>query len=919
MLPRVLASLVTGVCRWPWPVLAGSLLLVGLSLYFTVTRLTYQTQRNDLISPHKDYYKRWQQYVAEFGDDEDMVVVVKGGERARMRAALEELATVVARQPDRFDRLFYKVDLRSLHNRALLFLSSEQIGQIQDSLKNMNLLLDLPIVGGFDPLFTWGQLTLQQLVREAEKRVVTLPSDRSDDASTLQVLCQLDNVCRVAAKVLDDPAAYRSPWRSILNLSGTTGGPEALEQQDFLTEEQYFFSGDGSLAFLLVRPFREDNFIGTDKSVSAMRDILKDIRERFPDLEVGLTGLPVLENDEMVASQRDSNTASWLALAGVALLYLVAYRSWRFPIFTVATLLVGTAWSLGWLTLTVGHLNILSSSFAVMLIGMGDYGVLWVTRYGQERNAGADLLTAMRTTASSVGPGILTAAVTTALAFFATMLADFKAVVELGWIAGCGILLCALACFSVLPALLALWDGRSGRSRVDVQPVLSLEDIKNDRRQWLPGILRRPRLVIAATLSLGLVLGYFAVQARYDHNLLHMQARGLESVKWEETLIHYTAGASWHALSYTTTPEEALALKARYEKLPEVSRVVEVASLVPRDQERKLEQLRDIQYRLRRLPKRGVMVPHAMPDLDELKRCMTRLARVLRDDPIPMAAQLRQQLRLLQEKLAACDGGLAAKRLKDLEDKMTRDLAEDLHRLRDVCSPAAITMDDIPASFRQRYIGRSGKWLLCVFAKDSLWEFEPLQHFISQVQTVDPEATGKPFTTLEGLRAMKNGFLMAGVYAAIAMILVLLLDFRSWRYTLLALAPLVMGLAATLGIMTLCGINFNPANMIAVPLILGVGADNGVHVLHDFRSRGAGVYNLSRSTGRGIMVAALTTILGFGTLMISNHRGIYSLGLALTLGVSCCMLTALVFLPALLRLQSLRGAGTSASATRRAA
>src|SRR5437660_6571270 len=145
----------------------------------------------------------------------------------------------------------------------------------------------------------------------------------------------------------------------------------------------------------------------------------------------------------MVASHNDSNLAGWLALAGVALLYLIVYRGIRYPFMTVMALLVGTAWALGWTTLTVGHLNILSSAFAVMLIGMGDYGVLWVTRFGEERRAGYDILNANRQTAMHVGPSIFTAAVTTAFAFFAAMLADLKAVSELGWIAGCGVLLCA--------------------------------------------------------------------------------------------------------------------------------------------------------------------------------------------------------------------------------------------------------------------------------------------------------------------------------------------------------------------------------------------------------------------------------------------------------------------------------------------
>jgi uncharacterized protein len=267
---------------------------------------------------------------------------------------------------------------------------------------------------------------------------------------------------------------------------------------------------------------------------------------------------------------------------------------------------------------------------------------------------------------------------------------------------------------------------------------------------------------------------------------------------------------------------------------------------------------------------------------------------------------LCEGLKILKSHLSRLSSDLAAQKLKAFEENLTGSLAEDLHKLRDVSTPAPITIADLPAGFRERYIGKTGKWLVAVFAKESLWDYEPLANFIKQVQTVDPDISGIPITTMEGLRSMKNGFILAGVYAFIVIVVVLLFDFQSWKFTLLALAPLVMGLCAAAGIMTLLGIPFNPANMIVVPLIIGVGTDNGVHVLHDFRSRRNGVYTLTRATGQGIMVKALATVLGFGTLMISNHRGIYSLGLSLTLGVTCCMLTALVFLPALLRLKTAR-------------
>jgi hopanoid biosynthesis associated RND transporter like protein HpnN len=677
-----------------------------------------------------------------------------------------------------------------------------------------------------------------------------------------------------------------------------------------MAEPQYFLSGDGTLAFLLVRPVKDQgSFTAAATSVTALRTLVAEVGTRFPRLQFGLTGLPVLETDEMIASEKDTHRASCLALGGVGLLFLVVYRGLRNPCLTVTTLLVGTTWAMGWLTLTVGHLSILSATFAVMLIGMGDYGVLWVTRYEQNRALGYDVATALRQTATGGGPSILTAAGATALAFFAAMLADFQAVAELGWIAGSGVLLCALSCFTVMPALLRLVDRRD-------EPLPPIVPITT-RAAWLPGLARRPRWVLGGCLGLTAVLAIFALRIRYDHNLLNLQAQGLDSVKWELTLVNHTQGASWHALSYTSTPEEALALKTRYESLPEVSLVITAASMVPAEQPVKLGVLRDIHHRLRHLPKRGAIIPHELPSAqvlrDRLRALRTALEPFAAGQAQAVPARLCGGLSTLRDRLDSMDRALAAQRLRTFEEALTRDLADDLHRLREVSTPSALTATDLPPSFRDRYLGKTGKWLLRVFAKDCLWEHGPLQHFVECIKTVDPTATGKPFGTLEGLRGMKEGFLWAGLYALVAIVLIFLADFRKLRYTLWALAPLAMGVILSLGIMGLFRLPLNPANMIAFPLILGVGAVYGVHVVHDYLGqRATRGYALSFIIGRAILVMALTNMISFGTLMISGHRGLAGLGFILTLGVSCCMLTALIFLPALLRLVDKPGATTLA-------
>ena len=896
-LSRPLVALARFCGRYPWLVLACVLVSATLSILYTNNRLTYLTHRNDLISQSKDYYQRWKKFIKEFGADDDLVVAIEGKDRAQMEVALEELAAKIAADPDRFDRLNYKVDLRPLRNRALLFLPTEQVRSIAEHLRPMAMLLEPPLPFGLaDPLIGWRHLTLYEMTDKAALMNGSFNLESKENIDQSLLLKQLSSALKKSLVCLDDPTKYESPWVNFL--------PTGTTQKDMMAKPFYFFSSDGTLAFLTTRATRDekDGFTYAQKSVDRLREIVADSGAKHPEVRIGITGIPVLENDEMASTQSDSNKAGWLALGGVLILYLAVYRTLRTPLMTVSAMLAGLAWSLGWLTLTVGHLNILSSAFAVMLIGMGDFGVLWVTRFAQERGAGASIEEANRITAARMGTSILTAALTMAVAFFATMLADLKAVAELGWIAGCGVLLCALSNFIVMPALLSIFDCRHKK----VPPgTISFEDAIANRRRWLPGAMGRPRTVLALSALATIVFGCFASTITYDHNLLHLQAPSLESVRWQNKVLDKSPEGNLYAVSITNTPEEALALKSRYEQLPAVSRVVEVASLVPLEQNRKLESLAEIQLRLRKLPARGTVAEHDVPKAAEIVRATGRLLAVLepvqQNRPSVFLADLITDLKTMHDRFASKDSAVLCQRLHDFEVRMASDLMEDLHKLREVATPTPITLADVPTNLRERYVGYTGKYQLAVFAKRNLWDYENLTDFVSQVQTVDSEATGRPCTILEGLRAMQSGFSWAGIYALVAIAIVLLLDFRTIRHTFIAMIPLTMGMASAVGVLALFGGTLNPANLIAFPLILGVGVDNGVHVLNDYRRRTKGKpYELGFATGYGIFVSALTSIVGFGTLMIARHQGLASLGLALTVGQAACMCTALVFLPALL-------------------
>ena len=887
-LARAVVGLVGRVARHPRAVLLAGLGLVALSAGLAVTRLEYHTQRNDLLSADKPCQQRWQKYLDAFGDDEDMVVVVEGADRGRMQAALDAVAGRVKARPDLFDRVFHRVDLRGLHDRAVLFLPPDQLDAVRNRVERMD-----PLLGPLAPL-AWPRLNAESLLGQAAG---ALDGGAKSDADT-DLLAQLPAVVRSAAATVREPSDYRNPW--------AVAGPLTADRdaERHLTEPQYFFTPDGSLGMLLCRPkMAGGSFTPAKEASDALRAVLADAGRDFPDLRLGLTGLPVLESDEMARSDADSQRAAWLALLGVAVLYFVVYRGFRYPLLTVGSLAVGTAWALGWAAVTVGHLNILSATFAVMLIGMGDYGVLWVARYDEERRAGLSVDAALRATAAHAGPGIVTAAAGTAVAFFATMLADFRAVAELGWIAGCGVMFCALSCLTVVPAALVLAESwRAGgvsppvRSTTGGLTSPARQDLLPYPSAWLPALAHRPRLVLVVGAAVLVGCGVASGRLTYNHNLLDLQPRDLPSVEWERTLIDRAAGMTWDALSVARTPAEAAALRTKYEALPEVGRVVEVASLVPSDQAAKLPAARAIRDHLAGLPPADRLPPPRPSDPVRVRE----LAGRVRDHPgagpdlTAAAADL----------LAALDASTdPAGRLAGFDRRLAADLAADLHRLRAVSRPEPIALADLPAELRERYVGAGGEYLVRAFARESLWDADALGRFTASASSVDPEATGKAFRTREGLRQMKAGFEWAGVYALAAIVLVLGFDLRSARGVLLGLFPLATGVVLTAGAMGLFGVPLNPANLIALPLVVGVGVDNGVHVLHDWRAGRRGVpYRLGPATGRGVLVAGLTTVLGFGTLMTAGHRGMASLGLVLTLGVTFCMIAALVWLPAVLRL-----------------
>ncbi len=579
--------------------------------------------------------------------------------------------------------------------------------------------------------------------------------------------------------------------------------------------------------------------------------------------------------------------ASLLSLIGVVCLFVAGFGGVRHPLMTVGALLLAMAWSMGYITLAVGHLNILSISFGVILIGLGiDFGIHYVARYLQIHGVLHNCDDALLQTASGVGPGIITGAVTTAIAFFTAGLTEFTGVAELGIIAGGGILLCCAAAITVLPAMIHLADSKRPHQILPA-PL--------DVYGWLGPLFRKPRLLLVVTGVLTVALSLGMSRLWYDHNLLNLQPEGMESVELERKLLNESDQSVWFALSMAESPKELFVLKRRFEQLDSVERVEDIARFFPADHQQTSPIIERIHGRLANLRERSPTIPVDPPD--RLGKMLARGQVLLSVNPRTVKTQ--RQLEQIRDKLRQMPLVECWDRLDKYQQRMAGDLLSRLHMLRAMSNPEPPKLTDLPEGLVTRFVGHRGRYLLKIYAKGDIWDMDAMEKFVYQVRSVDPRATGNPLQTYEASRQMKRSYEQAGWYALAAILVVLYVDFRSLRYTLLAMVPLALGMVQLFGLLGFLNVPLNPANMIVLPLILGIGIDDGVHVVHDFR-RQKGRYRMSPSTASAVLITSLTTMVGFGSLMIANHRGLQSLGRVLTLGVSCCLFTSLVMLPALL-------------------
>ena len=892
---RALQRVVRLCCAHPALTVVTGCLFAVLGLGYAAHSLTLETSKFNLLPSHQRYAMLYKEYSEDFGQLEDIVVVVQSPTVATSTAYAARLAGVLRGGAlAATARVSYRIDASRLDERGLVYLPLETLRDLLDSTASQEELLATfaatptldRLVDGINQYV--GAMLLPSVFGAAAEVEVNTPPAR-----LLQAL--LGGMSEGL-----DGRPYRSPWLTLV----ATPAPA-------LANNGYFFSDDIRLLYVVIDLAEAPRTFAAERAaVLAIRRAITSLRPEFPSVEAGVTGVPALFTDEMSATSRDGEIASVVSMVLTLGLLLLAFRRIVTSCAMLVVLAVSLGWSMGIVTLLVGHLTVYSMMFVSVVIGIGiDYGIYFLFRYREERVLGARLVAALQRTAARSGPGILLAALTAATTFYILTIAEFRGIREFGFISGCAILLAFLAMMTVFPAALVLIERRRTTPRVVPVAVDPGSPRPGDPREVpvLEWFLRHPRAIVTTAVLLTGASLWAAPRVAFDYDFMNLQAAGTESVVWERKSAAAAGRSGFAALATARSLEELAVKEAAFQRLPSVSDVQSVSTVMPDRQAEKLIVLGRLaavvdSIHVGAVP--PVNLNALIAALETLKRRLDLAsARSGADGPPEEILVIARATSALLPRLKGSDRSAVEIRLGDFQKRLAGDFAEQWQRLQRATRPAPVTLVDLPDELQRKFIGKSGLLLLQIYSRLDVWERPGATQFAEELRTVDPDITGQPIVAYESMRVIEKAYWQGLAYAFALVAGIAALMIRRLRETVLAMVPMILGTLWMLAIMQVAGLKFNLVNIWALPLIIGSATEYGVNmVLRALESREHGGPRLARSTVMGVVFNGLTTIAGFGSLLIAQHRGVWSLGLLLVIGSTTTLIASLVVLPTLLHL-----------------
>lgn len=918
---RFFGAFVDMATKRPKVVLAviAVLMLVGLGFG---TQIGLSTDRYSMVRKEDPYQARLDAFFDRFGYPDALVFVIRGADADARRNAAARIVDLGEAESAFHDRVLGRMDAEHMAEVLFLF-QPEALEQLGDFVGDQPVAevveRGLPgLMGAVD----------QQLSKALDGEVPEGGGGDGPDAD--EALSRLGDL----AALLDDRLAGEDLRREVAHLASDGAksagegddpatGPPSAEALDFdmsgLDDEGFLVSRNGEFLIVAYLPEVIDSEMTSyEPLVDRAREISEEVEAEVEGVDVMLTGLPVmmLDEDRLVArGLLESGLGTGL---GVFLILALAYRSIRQSIMALIPIGMGMAMALGATTIFFGELNPVTSGMFAVMLGLGiDFSVHLIGRYHEcLRAADGDRVVAVRAALVQAGPGIVTGAITTALAFLSVATAEFTAYAELGIVVFLGLLIMLFCVLSMVP-IFANW-----------------EFVPERAPPMLPGVVGLTRLVRKGTWPLLIVGVAVAAWGAFNFTNVQFNYRYLDflptSVESSAALEVIESDGAMNPMMGYLGAENIEAARDKAEALREKEAVGEVQSpsdlLPPLDENERLSQLRDGLEALGRTPDFEALadrkersakalsgsIEQVIDDLDELAFVLEQAGRSAK--PAQSAKAQFVKLRARVDGL----GDAAPERIGAVE----RELADLLERAwttaENVASRGHYELADLPAVFRNRHgaIDGSGQVALFVIPKDLVWSEASARAFADAVTSVDAEAAGHAISMHVHNTMIIADFRRAAAIAAGIVLIVLFLDFRRVDDTLLAMVPVTVGWCWMVLVMALVPITLNLANIVVLPLVFGVGIDAGVHMVHRCRQSArkegegstegddgknvASLEDLLQGTGASVMLAAVTTMVGFAGLIVPDHGGMRSLGLAMVLGTGCCLVATIFVLPAVL-------------------
>ncbi|MCP4834854.1 MAG: MMPL family transporter [Phycisphaera sp.] len=859
--------LARGIVRHPIAILLVGMLLAVGGGGLAAARLHLDADTNHLIAEDRPFMEPFLGWLDEFGDLEYLYVVVDPrGDEAAADVAIRELVPMIGDVPG-VPEVHGWISVREQWRLAPWAMPQTELDGLVAGGQAMSLL-----ASDASSAVVLNR-AMERLGRLASLEAISLSDrDRRGIGTAGTLLIET-----IASTVVPGVEGVSSP------------GPDALASP---RTEEFLVNPGGSLRFIEILPRKDFGRLDAiAEPLAGIRAVMKEVAGRHPQVEIGITGKPVLQADELATSDADMTRCAAGAFIVIAIIFTWVFRGIRRPLLIVVAFACAFGWTYGGATLLVGRLNLLSIVFMLVLVGVGlDYGVHVVSRWIAARRR-LDPREAIREVLATAGVGNLYGATTSAGVFLLGLATDFGGLRELGLIAGTGLVFCMIAMIVVLPALLVLFDVRESTTRTtsgNPDPVLSP----------VPTRSRNVTVIAVAVLASAMLVIVAFDRARFEDNLLELQASGLESVEWEHRVLADSTSASWFAASIADTILDVERLVAAASIHPEIGTVRSVLDLIePPDQARDLARaalIAAIDADPGGIGTDDVIRPSG------LRAAASRMS-TLADAADSIDPDSANRLRTMGARLKALAAGMSESPASETRVRAAIDASRARARtaarsIRD--GAAADLREALPSAVRGRLMAPSGRFLVSLVPAEDVWSPEPMARFVTAIREVDPEVTGVPITQYESLRDMRSAFTQMAVLSSILVLALLTIDFRRARPVFIAMVVLAVGLVWTIGVISAIGVHLNVANFFAIPILIGIGIDSAIHMLHRADECGDGPLDF-KGTRSAVVLTALTTGIGFGSLVFARHRGLESLGVVMAVGSACCLLSTVILLPSL--------------------